>query len=112
MPALEADADGKTFLLRFLRSRKYLSHTGGVGGHGFLHKSVLASLHSGLEVNWTETRRRGKNDQVWTGVDCFLIGIEPNESAVLGHLDAAFIILSPCQVSVGAVQSILEQISH
>ena len=54
----------------------------GVDGHGFFTENVFAGIDSGLEVNGAEAGRGGEKDDVDTGGDEFLVGVETDEAFV------------------------------
>ena len=85
-------------------------HAGRVGGHGLFHEHVLAGLHRGLELRGPEAGRRAQQHQVHAAVDRLLVGVQPDELPLLGHVDA--ILLPRGEVLHGGCDAVLEGVGH
>ena len=88
--ALQADADLEILLFGFDGCGQKLADAGGIGRHGFFGEDVLAGLHRVFKVNRAETRRRGNDDHVDTGVDHLLVGVEACKNGIIRHLDTVW----------------------
>lgn len=61
---------------------------GGVGGHGFFAEDVFTGLDSGAEVDGAEAGRGGEEDDIDTGIDDALVGVEADEAVFGADIDA------------------------
>jgi hypothetical protein len=65
------------------------AHSLGADRYGLLHEDMLARPHRLQEVDGAEGRGRAVQHQVHTTVDDMLIGVQPEEAALFGHLGAS-----------------------
>src|SRR5580704_3526713 len=89
MMPLQADAD-----LQILRFGDFVcsedaADSWAVNGHGLLHEDVLAGVDRRLEMKRPESGRRGKNHQVDTAVEDFLVRVKAAELMRLIDGDAS-----------------------
>src|SRR5262249_31422145 len=91
--ALRAGGDAEILLLRFLVRGQYLADAGAVHGDWLLGEDVLALLDRVLNVLRPEAGGRRQQDDVDAAVDDLLIGVEADEAAVVGQVDAVVAIL-------------------
>jgi len=89
--SLEANAHFQVlFVCHFVRFH-HVPETGGINEYGFFHENMASSFDSSAVMVRTEAGRSGNDDHVAgteTG-DCFFVGIESPEDAVIGQIDSA-----------------------
>ena len=88
----------------------HVTDAGAVSGHRLLAEDVLLLLDRITQVGGTESRRRGQQHHVHTGVDHLLVGVETDEALGGLHLHAAGELL--VQAGVALLHLILKGIAH
>ncbi len=106
----EAGDQAQSPLGRLLAAGQDRADAGGVDGHGLFAEDVLAGLHSGLEVLRAEVRRRGEDHHVHVALEHLLVGVEPGELPLLGHVDA--VAEGPLQRAVAPGHALGEEVGH
>ena len=86
MSTLGADADAEPLLLGRFVTRKHRPDAGRIHRHRLLGEDVLASRNRSGEVRGPEAWRRRKDHVVNVRRQHLLIGIEPGEASLVGHL--------------------------
>ena len=83
----EAVLDGEVLLFGDLGGFEDRFESGNVDCHGFFDEGVLPGVDGGAEVLGAEAGRGCEDDEVDSGVDDLLIGIESYEAALRGAFD-------------------------
>ena len=84
--------DGEFFLLGDFGGFEHGVDSGHVNGDGFFTKNVFAGLDGGADMLWAEAWRCGENDEVDTGIDDLLEGVEASELTFRGNLSAVAVV--------------------
>src|SRR5262249_11460734 len=108
---LGAGDDAEVLLLRFLVGGQHLADAGRIDGDRLLGEEVLARLDDRLDVQGPEARRRGQHDQV-AAVDDLLIGVEPDEAAVVGDVELLLGGAGLLQPVAAGLQVVLEGVAQ
>ncbi len=84
--ALGAGDDRQPFLVGLFMGGQHLADAGAVDGDRLLGEEVLAGLDRRLDVLRTEAGRGRQHHQV-AAVDDLLIGVEADETAIVGDVE-------------------------
>ena len=83
----KADADFEPFLVGQLVGLQQRAETARVDTARFFHEHVLAGLDRRPIVQRAEAGRRSLDHQVHVAGECLLVGIQPDEQAIVRHID-------------------------
>jgi hypothetical protein len=111
MASLGAGDDGQFLALGLLIGGQDLADTGRVNAHWLLGEKVLASLDRGLDVPRPEARGRGQHHQV-AAIDDLLIGVEADETAVVGDVELLLGVAVVLDVVTAIPEAILEHVGQ